>query len=401
MPPKRTSPCPHLISTERLRDVYPGLGIRKDPHGRGFLVTYQDPAAPGNHGSTRGCLPFTTQQDCEDELKRIAAFVQAQGIAQDPTAEGPLDGATGLRRLGTRRKPSSAARARWSCTTQSGGTTSRPSSDLHNVMKLTHPATKRFLDGLTSNGMSPALRTKVANVLRLMLRWAFDEGITQGHDLSAGIKGVTEDRKKHKGDFLNAAQMKKLLAAVKTTDSWYFPHTLVMAHTGLRIGEMLALRWDDDIVLTGKNPYVQVRHTLSKDGVLKEPKTNAAKRKVGVTKELATCLKQFRKDQTQKKLSHPDGLAMITETGEAANCDNYRHRVFAKAVTAAGIKTRCVPHTLRHSYLSILAEQPGVAPATIMAIAGHEDYRTTAEIYIGTTQASIDKAAVAFEKGYR
>lgn len=400
MPPKRTSPCPHLISSDRLRDVYPELGIRTDPHGRGFLVSYQDPANPGSHGTTRGSHPFTTQQECEDELRRIAAFIQAQGIGTTRqrkgtwTAQQVYDAwvpvATQARSEGTMSLYDSVWRNHIS-----------PVFGSHNVMRLTHAATTRFLAGLTSKGMSPALRTKVANVLRLMLRWAFDEGITLGHDLSAGIKGKTEDRKKHKGDFLNPAQMKKLLAAVKTVDPWYFPHTLLMAHTGLRIGEAFGARWDHDIVLAGNKPYVEVRYTLSKDGVLKEPKTNAAKRRVGITKELAACLKQFRKDQKQKNLSHPDGLAMITETGEAANCDNYRHRVFSKAVTAAGIKTRCVPHTLRHSYLSILAEQPGVSPATIMAIAGHEDYRTTAEIYIGTTQASIDKAAVAFEKGYR
>lgn len=400
MPPKRTSPCPHLISTERLRDVYPELGIRKDPHGRGFLVSYQDPARPGSHGTTATARPFNTQQGCEDELKRIAAYVQTFPTSKTRhrkgtwTAQQVFDAWVPVAELSRSEGTMKLYKSVWS-----NHLSSRFGS--HNVMRLTHAATKRYLAELTQKGMSPALRTKVANVLRLMLRWAFDEGITQGHDLSAGIKGVTEDRKKHKGDFLNSAQMKKLLAAVKTVDAWYFPHTLTMAHTGLRIGEMLALRWDDDIVLSGKNPYVEVHYTLSKEGVLKEPKTRAAKRRVGMTKELAACLKQFRKDQKQKKLSHPDGLAMLTATGEAANCDNYRLRIFAKAVTAAGIKTRCVPHTLRHSYLSILAEQPGVAPATIMAIAGHEDYRTTAEIYIGTTQASIDKAAVAFEKGYR
>ena len=79
---------------------------------------------------------------------------------------------------------------------------------------------------------------------------------------------------------------------------------------------------------------------------------------------------------------------MVAPHGETVNATNYRARVFRPAVELAGITTRCVPHTLRHSMLSAIAAK-AIPPTTVMAIAGHQDYRTTAEIYIGTPTASL------------
>jgi len=386
MPPKKKSACPHLISDAELAE-YNGLGLRK--HREAYRVTYTDPARPNAHGLTYGPA-FTTREEALELLGSAERHLASLGMTKKQRKQ--------------RTWTMSEVYAAWhpeAARTRSPQTMAlyasvwtnhlAPRFGAYNITRMTPPATQGLLKALEREGVSASMRTKVAAVLRLMLRWAMEEGITH-RDLSVGIKGVTEDRGKHKGDFLNASQLKKLLRAVKKADSWYYPVTLVMAHTGLRIGEALALRWDTDIVLDGNDPYVQVSHTLSQERTLKEPKTKAARRKVYMTPVLAKTLRAFRAEQERKGVKHPEGLAMITREGTPISDDNYRTRVFKPAVEVAGIKTRCVPHTLRHSMLSMAATK-GVPPTTIMAIAGHEDFRTTAEIYVGTPEASLAEAA--------
>jgi integrase len=144
--------------------------------------------------------------------------------------------------------------------------------------------------------------------------------------------------------------------------------TLVFA--GLRIGELLELRWRDVDLGAGR---ITVRQS----------KTAAGVRQVDV-------LPALRDELVMLSRGHADALVFATSNGRAHGATNIRRRVLAPAVTranerlaAAGdvpLPAPLTPHKLRHSYASLLAVLGG-DPRSIMDQLGHTDPGFTFRVY--------------------
>lgn len=67
-----------------------------------------------------------------------------------------------------------------------------------------------------------------------------------------------------------------------------------LAWTGLRVSEVLALRWDD---IDFDDHDIRVRYQLDEKGELKRPKTKAGARSVPLLPVLETELREHRKQQ--------------------------------------------------------------------------------------------------------
>ena len=122
--------------------------------------------------------------------------------------------------------------------------------------------------------------------------------------------------------FLSPAQVEGILE--ESQGSRYQPVFAVLANTGLRRGEALALRWGD-VDLT--NRRIQVRGTLSRehgDLVVTDTKTEKSKRVLFMTDEIAGILRGVRKRQAEERLRagsvwQETGFVFTTETGQP--CD--------------------------------------------------------------------------------
>lgn len=159
--------------------------------------------------------------------------------------------------------------------------------------------------------------------------------------------------------------------------------------TGLRRGEVLALKWSD---VDLDNGTISVTKTLSRvktyvdSGdktklIVSEPKTETSKRLVPIVNTLIPMLKRQQK-LTQK--NNDLDLVFPSEAGGYIDPGNY-NRKFYKIVRRAGLP-KANPHSLRHSFAT-RALEAGVDLKTTQELLGHSSIDITANLY---THALMD-----------
>lgn len=140
-----------------------------------------------------------------------------------------------------------------------------------------------------------------------------------------------------------------------------------MIYTGLRIGEIAALRpsdvrLDDGYMICGE-------------------KTEAGKNRLVPFPKGIPELKEFLSGWMEDSRN---------ETVLGMKSDNLRRNVFYPALEQYGIdpEHELTPHSTRHTFASICA-QAGMRPENLQKIIGHAKYTTTAEVYIHQNSSEL------------
>ena len=154
----------------------------------------------------------------------------------------------------------------------------------------------------------------------------------------------------------------------------------VSAYAGLRLGELLALRWRD-IDLAGH--VVTISRAMSA-GIESPPKSGKF-RQVPLSDQTAAALDRVSR---REHFTGPDELVFCSVIGRPLDGSALRRR-YRRAQTAAGVAPLRW-HDLRHSFGSMLAAK-GMDLVTIQAFMGHSDLATTGR-YLHARPAS-EKAA--------
>lgn len=155
----------------------------------------------------------------------------------------------------------------------------------------------------------------------------------------------------------------------------------ICLYTGLRIGEICALRWGD--LDTGAE-ILHVRKTLARvylsdaqpprgQLILGPPKTGSSMRDVPLAKDLLALLKRLDADRRDP------GAFVLSDGPEPLEPRAYR-RYFAQFLNALGIP-RINFHALRHTFASRCIEM-GSDYKTVSDLLGHADIKTTLNLYV-------------------
>ena len=184
-------------------------------------------------------------------------------------------------------------------------------------------------------------------------------------------------------------------------DCWY---------AGLRREEILALQWDC-VFLDAPTPYISVRRAWRTehnrpvvDTILKSP---AARRDIPIPKCLVDCLRTAKaKSNSLYVISDNNGqplsYAQFQRLWKYVTVRSTQERTYYKYVNGQSIKYTVsptlggsqknnpkivytldftvTPHQLRHTYITNLL-YAGVDPKTVQYLAGHENSKTTMDIY--------------------
>lgn len=188
----------------------------------------------------------------------------------------------------------------------------------------------------------------------------------------------------------------RILAAVAGT-AFELPCAIAVA-TGMRRGEILALRWAD---LDADNSTAQVRSLQTAGGrqVFEEPKTRRSRRAVALPDFLRPYLERHRKDQSsrRKQSSSWVDLDLIIDSGDGSpmNPDTlssgwYR---FLKRSGLPHIRF----HDLRHAHATLMLLQ-GVHPKVVSERLGHASVGITLDTYSHVLPTMQSEAVKAFDE---
>jgi len=182
---------------------------------------------------------------------------------------------------------------------------------------------------------------------------------------------------------LDAAQVRELMRALDGHPmSALF---LTAVGTGMRQGELLALRWQDVDLGAG-----EARVSATLDRVTREraePKTARSRRVVPLPRTVVDALRAHRDAQRVVSL---DGYVFAQDHGAPLDPSRVL-RAFHAALAAAGLPSQPFHH-LRHAYATLQLEA-GEELANVSKVLGHADLSTTADLYAHLTPAIARRAA--------
>ncbi|QSM95665.1 site-specific integrase [Mycobacteroides abscessus subsp. abscessus] len=185
-----------------------------------------------------------------------------------------------------------------------------------------------------------------------------------------------------------------------------YPLWMLYAASGARRSEVLALRWSDIDLKSGK---VHIRRTLDtgRPGETKKPK-NGKSRSFGVSPSTITVLKEWRRLLASRDINLIKGDRWVFpmpgqwERHRNANSTSemFTHRVewAQKDLGGEDVLPTIHLHEVRHSAATILIEN-GTDPKTVAERLGHESVRITLDIYTHVTKQSDDRAASLLDFG--
>lgn len=181
---------------------------------------------------------------------------------------------------------------------------------------------------------------------------------------------------------------------------------LTLAFTGLRIGELVALKWSDfdaieKTLSITKSYYNKTNSTTEFE--LDTTKTKTSRRIVDIDKTIVEELKKHETRQKEIKMKfrkhYQDNDFIFAETGLYAGFPVMPVKVrtrMKRLLKLAGLNTSLSPHSLRHTHTSLLAEA-GADLDEIMYRLGHKSDAITRNIYLHITKARKKKTAQIFE----
>ena len=230
---------------------------------------------------------------------------------------------------------------------------------------------------------SNSLQSKVLIHLRSIFKVAEENGLVPKSPVSSMLKAG--GKKTPEKTALTPLESQQLLERVKNQRARTF--LLTALHTGMRRGEILALKWED-IDFKAKVIHIRRNAVLGRyeTTISDELKTKASKRDVPLSEELEAWL------LTRKRNAHSQ-YVLSMKNHKPLTKSSYKS--MWKLIERELPNTHVTAHILRHTYVTRLFEA-GLDIKEIQYLAGHSTVDMTLRVY--THYDRVNREAKTAEK---
>lgn len=261
-----------------------------------------------------------------------------------------------------------------------------------------------FLKGLQEEGLAPETTNTYRSILSSLFAYAVRNKYVSENPVSV-IKQFRMPKKEIQTfdslqltSYLNGC---KELAEEEANHGNYVA-LKTAAYTGMRIGEVLALRWSD---IDFENATIRVAHSLSYSTKDKRYSLDGTKNKrvrhVTISNDLVQTLKWYKMQWmflVKKMRNEPEptfaNLVFLTIEGKPKHRSYLRHW-HKRVLREKGLPEDFRIHDLRHTHATLLLEL-GEHPKVVQERLGHKDISVTMDMYTHVTMTLQKQTAETF-----
>jgi integrase len=271
----------------------------------------------------------------------------------------------------------------------------KPALGRVKLKKLSPAHVAGFYQDRLAAGSAPAS----VNKLHVTLRKALDQAV-KWHMVPRNVAEAVKAPRPAPPEMrtLSAEETRKLIEVARgdKLGALY----MLAVHTGMRQGELLALKWQD---VDLENAKLSVRRTLTMSNgriLLCELKTKKSRRTIRLTDAAIQALHEHlaRQLEGMERLGdayRDEGLIFASQVGTPINPTNLRRRSFAALLRRANLpKIRF--HDLRHTCATLLLSR-NVHPKYVQELLGHANIAITLDTYSHVIPGMGDHAMRAME----
>lgn len=242
------------------------------------------------------------------------------------------------------------------------------------LQRVTRTLLEEFAERRVKNGRvgGGTLSRKTVNDILIVLGLAMEFAEEEWHFTAPKIQLMREEKREAR--VLSPEEQRCLTALLLENMDIYKFGILLALYTGIRVGELCALQWED---ITGDCLYVsktvqrlRQREKGKTDIVVGSPKSSSSRRRIPLPAFLQPYVAQFRM---------PDGYVIRTQRRERAEPRSMQFK-FGQIAARCGL-TDVTFHTLRHTFATRCIES-GFDVKTLSEILGHADVKTTLNRYV-------------------
>nr|WP_236674790.1 site-specific integrase [Enterococcus sp. BWR-S5] len=258
------------------------------------------------------------------------------------------------------------------------------------LKNLTTMKVEEFVHHLISLGLSAKTTHCIINILKSGIRKAVTEGFL-GKDPCMGV--ILPRLKKTSVSALTRIEQERLERAA-WSEAECSP-VILSLYTGMRIGEISALRWQD---IDFSANIISVEHTLqrimvSEGGekrtkvIISQPKTGTSQRAIPLAKNLKSYLLE------KRKLSTSEFVISCGASYAEPRLINYRFKKLLKTAKVESVNF----HALRHTFATRCVEE-GVDITTLSKLLGHTSIKLTLDTYTDSMWENRQKAVSLLDR---